>query len=167
METQRPAVELSHPPGWVLRVLNPVMRTLVRMPLSGPMRRWLMVLRFTGRTTGRRYAIPVSAHRSGDDRTPYALTAAPWRLNFRGGRAVDVLFDGRTTRMRGELVEDTVEVAQVYARRIEELGIRKAERDLGVKLRDGQVPTVEDMAEAVEREHFAIVRLRPEPTGDG
>jgi hypothetical protein len=167
MEPERPAVELSHPPSWVLRFLNPAMRTLLRTPLAGPLRRSMMVLRFTGRTTGRGYAIPVTAHRSKDaqDEVPYVLTAAPWRVNFRGGRSVDVTVDGRTTRMRGELVENTVEVAQAYVRRIDELGIKKAERDIGIAVRDGRVPTVEEMAAAVERFRFAIVRLYPADAG--
>jgi len=42
-----------------------------------------MVLRFFGRKTGRRYDIPVVAHRL--DGELYALTDAPWRNNFRGG----------------------------------------------------------------------------------
>jgi hypothetical protein len=164
MEPERPAVELSHPPRWILRFLNPTMRTLLGTPLAGPLRRSMMVLRFTGRATGHKYAIPVTAHRSKDhpDEAPYVLTAAPWRVNFRGGRPVDVTVDGRTARMRGELVENTVEVAQVYVRRIEELGIKKAERDIGIAVREGRVPTVEEMAAAVERQHFAIVRLYPE-----
>ncbi|MFD0852590.1 hypothetical protein ACFQ07_10165, partial [Actinomadura adrarensis] len=92
MEPERPAVELSHPPRWVLRFLNPTMRTLLRTPLAGPLRRSMMVLRFTGHTTGRGYSIPVTAHRPRDDpdEPPYVLTAAPWRVNFRGGRSVDV-----------------------------------------------------------------------------
>ncbi len=46
----------------MLRVTNPVVRLLLRSPVSGPMRRQFMVLRFTGRKTGRRYDIPVVAH---------------------------------------------------------------------------------------------------------
>jgi len=44
-------------------VSNPVMRVLLRSPAGGPMRRQFMVLRFFGRKTGRRYDIPVVAHR--------------------------------------------------------------------------------------------------------
>jgi len=51
----------------MLRVTNPVVRLLLRSPVGGPMRRQFMVLRFTGRKTGRRYDIPVVAHRLGDE----------------------------------------------------------------------------------------------------
>jgi hypothetical protein len=49
------------------------MRGLLRSPAGGPMRRQFMVLRFFGRKTGRRYEIPVVAHRL--DGELYALTA--------------------------------------------------------------------------------------------
>ena len=71
----------------MMRVTNPVMRALLRSPAGGPMRRQFMVLRFSGRKTGRRYDIPVVAHRL--DGELYALTDAPWRNNFRDGADVD------------------------------------------------------------------------------
>jgi hypothetical protein len=55
-------------------VSNPVMRLLLRSPVGGSMRKQFMVLRFTGRKTGRRYDIPVTAHRLGGEL--YALTDA-------------------------------------------------------------------------------------------
>ena len=60
-----------------------------------------MVLRFFGRKTGRRYDIPVVAHRL--DGELYALTDAPWRNNFRDGADVEVTLDGHVTRMREQL----------------------------------------------------------------
>ena len=65
----------AHPPVAMMRVGNPVMRGLLRSPAGGPMRRQFMVLRFFGRKTGRRYDIPVVAHRL--DGELYALTDAP------------------------------------------------------------------------------------------
>jgi hypothetical protein len=44
----------------------------------------MMVVNLTGRKTGRRYSIPLSAHRI--DNTLYALTSASWKNNFRDGR---------------------------------------------------------------------------------
>ena len=43
----------------------------------------MMVVSFTGRKTGRRYSIPVSAHQI--DNALYAMTAASWKHNFRDG----------------------------------------------------------------------------------
>ena len=68
-------VEPAHPPAAMMRVSNPIMRSLLRSPAGGPMRRQFMVLRFFGRKTGRRYDIPVVAYRL--DGELYALTDAP------------------------------------------------------------------------------------------
>ena len=58
-----------------------------------------MVLRFFGRRTGRRYDIPVVAHRLDGDL--YALTDAPWRNNFRDGVDVEVTLDGHVAGCGG------------------------------------------------------------------
>src|SRR5262249_39748290 len=62
MAEQSYAIDVGHPPQSVLRVVNPILSMLLRTPLAGPARKQLMVLSFTGRKTGRRYSIPVSAH---------------------------------------------------------------------------------------------------------
>ena len=79
----------------MLRVTNPVVRLLLRTPAGGPMRKQFMVLAFTGRKTGRRYDIPVVAHRLGGEL--YSLTDAHWRHNFRGGAGVEVTLQGHAT----------------------------------------------------------------------
>jgi hypothetical protein len=53
----------------------------------------MMVVNLTGRKTGRRYSMPLSAHRI--DNTLYALTSAPWKNNFRDGATADVLLAER------------------------------------------------------------------------
>jgi hypothetical protein len=153
------AVRPSHPPAAVLRVVNPLMCWLLRSPLGGPARKQLMVLRFTGRKSGRRYETPVAVHRVDDDL--YALTGAGWRLNFRGGADAEVLLDGRTSRMRGELLEDPAVVAPIYARRIGEVGVQSAPRRIGVKVNTPEVPTTEAVAQAVRRYHLAAIRFVP------
>ena len=64
MTERSPAVTISHPPDAVLRRVNPILRYLLRTPVAGTARQQMMVVSFTGRKTGRRYSIPVSALRS-------------------------------------------------------------------------------------------------------
>jgi hypothetical protein len=118
-----------------------------------------MVVSFDGRKTGRRYTIPLSAHRI--DNNLYALTAAPWKRNFRDGAAAEVLHNGESTAMRGELIQDRSVVADLYRRCAESYGVKGAERMMGLKFRDQRVPTLEEFAEAVDREGLAAVRLSP------
>ena len=67
MTEHTPAVTISHPPAAILRVVNPALRFLLRTPLAGPAGKTMMVLNFTGRKSGRRYSVPVSAHQIGGD----------------------------------------------------------------------------------------------------
>jgi hypothetical protein len=143
----------------MLRVVNPILRSLLRTPVMGAARNQLMVLSFTGRKTGRRYSIPVSAHRI--DNVLYALTGAPWKRNFRNGATADVLLDGKSTTMAGELIQDPSVVADLYRRCAESYGVKTAQRLMGLKFRDDRIPTLEEFRAVAERDGLAAVRLTP------
>lgn len=159
MTEQSPAVTISHPPAAILRAVNPALGFLLRTPLMGGMREEMMVVNVTGRKSGRRYSIPLSAHRI--DNTLYALTSAPWKNNFRDGATAEVLHGGKTTAMRGELITDRAVVADLAHRCAESYGAKKAQRMMGMKFRDQRVPTLEEFTEAAGREHLAAVKLTP------
>jgi hypothetical protein len=159
MSEQSPAVTVSHPPAAVLRAVNPLLRFLLRTPLMGAARKAMMVLSFTGRKSGRRYSIPVSAHQIDNDL--YALVGAAWRLNFRGGASAEVVHDGKTTTMRGELIEDPSVVADLSRRCAESYGVKGAQRVMGLKFRDQRIPTVEEFAEAAKANHLGAIRFTP------
>ena len=144
-----PAVTVSHPPDRLLRAVNPALRFLLRTPLAGGARKQLMVLNFTGRKSGRQYSIPVSAHRIDGDL--YAIAEAGWKVNFRDGATADVLHDGKTTTMRGELIRDPATVADLSRRCAESYGAKKAQSMMGLKFRDDQIPTLEEFTEAAQR----------------
>ena len=101
----------------------------------------------------------MSAHRI--DNNLYALTSAPWKMNFRDGATAEVLVGGKTTTMRGELIRDPAVVADLSHRVAESYGAKRAQRTMGLKFRDQRVPTLEEFTEATEREHIAAVRLTP------
>ena len=159
MTDQSHAIAVSHPPAAVLRVVNPILQFLLRTPVMGAARKQLMVVSFKGRKTGRQYTIPLSAHRIDNDL--YALTGAPWKRNFRDGATAQVLHDGRTTTMHGELIEDRAVVADLYQRCSESYGVKQAERMLGLKFRDQRMPTLEEFTAAVDQLHLAAIRLTP------
>lgn len=159
MTEQSPAITVSHPPPAILRVVNPIVRLLVRTPIMGAARGQLMVVSFHGRKTGRPYTIPVSAHHI--DNELYALTAAPWKGNFRGGAPAEVLHGGKTAAMRAELIQDPSVVADLYRRCCESYGVKGAQRMLGLKFRDQRIPTLEEFTVAVEQNHLAAIRLTP------
>jgi hypothetical protein len=159
MTQQSAAVVVSHPPDAILRLVNPIMRSLLRTPLLGGARQQLMVVGFNGRKTGRRYSVVVSAHDIGGEL--YALTGERWSRNFRNGATAEVLHNGKSTAMQGELIEDPAAVADLYHRSAESYGAKTAQRMMGMKFRDQGVPTLEDFTEAVNREKLGAIRLTP------
>jgi hypothetical protein len=159
MAEQSHAIDAGHPPSALLRLVNPVLGFLLRTPLAGPARTQLMVLSFTGRKTGRPYSIPVSAHVI--DHDLYALTGAPWKQNFRSGATANVVYDGKASAMRGELIRDRAIVSDLFHRCAESYGVQRAQRMIGLKFRDQRIPTRDEFAEAVDRMHLGAVRFTP------
>jgi hypothetical protein len=156
---QTPVVEQAYPSRAFTALVNPIARMLLSSPLGGPLRRRYMLVHFTGRKSGRRYVVPVTVHRSAGEL--YILTSARWKHNFRGGADLEVTLNGRTTPMRGELIEDPETVAGVYARRIDEYGLTMAKIEIGIKIHVPRTPTVEELADATRRIGFSVIRLTP------
>ena len=159
MTEQSPAVTISHPPDRLLRAVNPAVKFLLGTPLGGGLRRQMMVLNFTGRKSGRQYSLPVSAHLL--DNALYALASAGWTANFRDGANAEVLWDGKKTTMRGELIRDPATVADLSHRVAESYGAKKAQRMMGLKFRDDRIPTIGEFTEAAQRLGMRAVKLTP------
>ena len=161
MTEQSPAITISHPNPTLTRLFNSVLTLLLRTPLLGGARNQFMTVSFTGRKTGRHFSVPLSAHLVDD--ILYALSGenAKWKFNFRDGHEAQVLFDGKTTTMRGELIEDTALIAGLYARVTASYGAKRAARSMGLAFRNNEVPSRDDFAEAVERLHLRAIRFTP------
>jgi hypothetical protein len=154
------AIELSHPPEAVLRTFNPVLHLALRTPLGSVLKDF-MVVSFTGRKSGRHFSVPVSAHHVGDDL--YVLLSAAWKYNFRDGAPADVLYAGKTTAMQGDLITDAAAVAELGHRVADSYGPKKAQRSMGLKFRDGTVPTIAEFTAASNRLGLAAIRLTTSP----
>ncbi len=159
MPEQSHAVEISHPPQVVLRTFNPVLHLALRAPVLGSALKDFMVVSFTGRKTGRRFTVPVSAHHIDGDL--YVLLSAGWKHNFRDGAPAEVLYAGKTTAMHGQLIKDPTAVAQLAHRAATSYGASKAQRSMGLTFRDKAIPSVEQFAEASTRLGLAAIKLTP------
>jgi len=117
----------------------------------------------TGKRLWRQFTIPVSAHviDNGISTDLYALTGAAWKQNFRGGAAAQVVYDGKTSTMRGELIGDRAVVSDLYLRCTQSYGVKRAQRMIGLKFRDQGIPTLEEFAEAVDRMKLRAIRFTP------
>ena len=63
--------------------------------------------------------------------------------------------------MRGELIEDGAMVAELFHRCAVGYGPGRAQRMMGLKFRDGGLPTLEDFREAVDDNKLVAIRFTP------
>lgn len=109
---QQDGLKPRRPPVLLFKVLNPIMRVLLRSPMKGLVSDRLMLMKVTGRKTGRRYSIPVGYARVGD--TLYSGTEGRWARNLREGAPVEVLLKGERRRASAELITDVEGMAEAY-----------------------------------------------------
>lgn len=115
-----PAAPATHtpthrvPPGWIFRLVNPVLKGLLRSPFHGRFSKDLALLTFTGRKTGARFTTPVGYHWV--DGTILVFTDSGWWRNLTGGAPATLLLKGRRVPVRAEVVKDKDEIVPVYQR---------------------------------------------------
>ncbi|MCK0175862.1 hypothetical protein [Mycolicibacterium sp. F2034L] len=153
-----PSIEAGEPPELLFKIVNPALRTALKTPLGGALKQF-MLLEFTGRKSGRKFSIPVSAHHL--DGALYAILEAQWKYNFRGGATAQVTTGGKTTRMHGELITDTATVADIAHRMAEKYGAKKAQLMMGMTFEGDTVPSLAEFTEAATRLKVAAIRFAP------
>lgn len=158
MAAQSAAIDVAHPPEILLQVINPVLRRVLRTPLGGRIAEFMLV-DFTGRKSGRRFSVPVSAHHL--DGVLYVVLEAQWKYNFRDGADAQVYHLGKKTAMHGRLITEPDSVVDIVQRLSQSYGLKKAQRTMGMKFRDDRVPTVAEWEEAVPRLKIAAIELTP------
>ena len=141
----------ARPPLALIRVLNPVLRTVLRTPLGRVVRPFVL-LDFTGRRSGRSYRVPAGWHEV--DGVTFVLSPARWRGNFAGGAPVTVHRRGSVQKMTGTLVTDPSQVATAIQSLLDS---GAAPRTVGLDVPTGHHITASDVV-AVDR---AMIELRP------
>jgi hypothetical protein len=152
-------VKRSAPPPALVKMGNPLVRMILGSPLHGVLDDSFLVLRLTGRKTGRRYYIPVGYVDMEGKLT--VVTIARWRVNLRGGADVEVTRHGCLRPMHALLDEDPASVAVSYQAMIERLGWKKAQRQLGISLPGGRAPTVLELKDAAREYGWSVITLTP------
>jgi len=144
--------------GLYNRIVNPVVRPVLRSPLHGLLSRALMLLTFRGRRSGRSYTIPVQYAREGDTVILYAGRASEktWWQNLVGGAEVTLRIKGRDLEGNAAAVTDDHEAIadglRIWLRRFPSGG-----RRLGVARGPDGAPDPQALARAAER--IVIVRI--------
>lgn len=104
-------IQDRRPPRWLIQhIANPLVRRLA--PTRFGSRLPVAVLKVTGRRTGRRFDVPVGVHEVAGQRLVF--TDAPWRVNFRGGAAAELLSAGQLSAVQVRLVETPAEVGALF-----------------------------------------------------
>ena len=95
----------------IMHIVNVPMRRILSLPFPTPIGRHLMLLRLTGRRTGRTYRQPVSYIRHDD----VLLTpgGGRWTLNLMDDQPVPIRLLGRDVTARPELISDPDEVERL------------------------------------------------------
>lgn len=97
------------------RVVGPVVKTLLRSPMHGPLSKSLLMIGFNGRRSGKRYEIVVGYREHND--VIEIVSPRTWWKNLQGGNAeVDVTFRGKQRRGRAEVHHGDQTVIDVYRR---------------------------------------------------
>lgn len=92
----------------IMRAVNVPMRAVLSLPVPTPLGANLMLISYTGRTSGRAYRQPVSYVRDGEA----LLTpgGGRWTLNMTGGRPVRIRLRGKDVAATPEVVTESAEV---------------------------------------------------------
>lgn len=136
-----------------LKVLNPVLRRVLRSPLGRRIGK-LATIEVVGRRTGHSYSVVCGWHEIGGRQVVF--TPAAWRSNFAGGAPAVVCHRGRIEQYVGELEHDHSTVADALNKVI---GAGTSPRALGLRVPKGAVITADDVR-GLDR---AIVEFRPAP----
>ena len=101
------------------RLLNRAVGAVLRSRAHPLLSRFLLLLTYRGRRSGRLYTIPLMYARDGDDLLLVALHARGqvWWRNVAGGADVEVVAAGRRTTGRADVVEDAAAARRTYGAR--------------------------------------------------
>lgn len=149
-------LERVYPPKIMFAVVNPIMGWALTTPLGRRVPD-LARIDFEGRKTGREYRVVVSLHDE-DGRTA-ALTNSGWRHNFEGGHPATIHIGGDTRPVFGTLETDPTRVADVYGKRIDELGMSQSARRLGIAIYSDEPPSHRELADFAAQEQLSVVYL--------
>ena len=148
------------------RLLNPAVRWVLRSPAHGLLGDKVMLLAFTGRKSGERYAVPVGYVLEGEDIVCFTGKGwNNWWKNFEGGAPAVVRLRERELACRAEAVEAEGAVERGLAAFL--LKYPSTAKRYGVGLDPEGRPKPEDVAAAARADEAVMIRARADRSGAG
>jgi hypothetical protein len=145
--TERPQVgeEPGKPlaPLWIFKVMNPIMKGLLRSPLHRLLSGMLMLVTYKGRKTGRQYTIPIGYFVWGQGEL-MSFSSARWWTNLRSSPPVTLLLKGRRVQAIPTVIEQREVIIDTLEEFIKRLGPHTARR-LPIGLPRDREPTRDDL----------------------
>ena len=138
------------------RVINPVVKKILRSPLHGVLSQNTLLLEFTGRKSGRKLSTPVSYHSSDGIAHCFTRKSFVWWKNLNSGEAVYVTIKGERHLVNPEIEAENSEIKGQALRHF----LRAVPRDAphsGVSLDTNGDPNVDDIQRVVS--DMVYVRL--------
>jgi hypothetical protein len=147
-------------PLWIFKVMNPIMKGLLRSPLHRLLSGTLMLVTYKGSKTGKQYTIPIGYFAWGEGEL-MSFSSARWWKNLRGRPPVTLLLKGRRVQAVPTVIERREAVIDTLEEFIKRLGSRAARR-LPIGLPRDREPTRDDLRNVprgIALIHFRIVEL--------
>ena len=138
------------------RVINPVVKKILRSPLHGVLSQNTLLLEFTGRKSGRKLSTPVSYHSSDGVAHCFTRKSFVWWKNLNSAESVYVTIKGKRHLVNPEVEAENSEIKGRALRHF----LRAVPRDAphsGVSLDTNGDPSVDDIQRVVS--DMVYVRL--------
>ena len=151
-------------PLWMFKIMNPVMKGLLRSPLHRLLDGMLVLLTYTGRKTGRQYTIPIG-YFAWEEGELMSFSSARWWTNLRSNPPVTLLLKGHRVQAIPTVIEEHEAVIDTLEEFIKRLGPRAARR-LPIGLPRDREPTRDDLRNVprgIALIHFRIVERFERP----
>ena len=145
-------------PIWVFKVMNPIMKGLLRSPLHRLLSGTLMLVAYKGRKTGKLYTIPIGYFVWGQGEL-ISFSSARWWINLRSSPSVALLLKGHRVQAIPTVIEQREVVIDTLDEFIKRLGSQAARR-LPIGLPRDREPTRDDLCNVprgIALIHFRIV----------
>jgi hypothetical protein len=132
---------------------NRIISWLLSSPLHGLLSENVMLIRVTGRKSGRIYTTPVNYVRDGGIRWVTSFRNRTWWRNLKGGAPVSVLLAGKELSGQGQAIVDAEDVAESLRGFFQKVSGRA--KYFGVRLDPEGRPDAQDCSRAAQ-EHVII-----------
>ena len=147
-------------PKFLVNLVNPLLKLMLTSPLHGGMSRRLMVISFTGRKTGKRYATPVGYVQRENE--IFVFTHSAWWNNFQKPAPVQMRIRGINIQGTARLVTDPARIKQMIQTLTAANGEEMARR-MGFWVEDLDKANPEKVRQATAGTYFIEIKTQDGP----